>query len=265
MRQLAWLPLLFLAVLATGQSMGLALDAPEWKGVQSYPVSGRQTFFKKESLRFGPFHTTEVDRSWTKGYTVTTGLTHGIPTDQFYRKIITTDKSYRKQKLYFTLADQAGHINQIFSLAEARAKDFNIGNSPVSVVNLLLDIAGPGMASTDMSFSQIYEGETGDGWELFIDNEAAQTHPKHYIGYLAKNDSEYYTVTPLSRVKTKKGKTGNMPFGSAGFEIRDRDGRPMAAVSVIDNGIIYLQDMPDRERLLMASACAALLMRPADL
>lgn len=262
--------ILLLALLAAGhaaiaQNMGLALDSPEWVDIEAFPVAGKNSLFKKESLTFGDFRTVDVDRSWTKGYSVTTGLTQGIPTDQYYKKIITTDKISKKQKLYFVLSDKEGRINQVFSLAEANTKDFNIGNSPVSAFNLLLDLAGPGIESTSISFSQIYESETGDGWELFIDNEAAQAKPKKYIGYLAKNDNEYYTVVPSSRVKSKKGKIGTMPFGSAGFEIRNKAGEPMAAVSIIDNGIIYLMDMDPRERLLMASACAALLLRPADL
>ena len=56
-----------------------------------------------------------------------------------------------------------------------------------------------------------------------------------------------------------------MPFGSAGFEIRTKDGEAVAAVSIIDNGVIYLADRDPQERILLASACAALLLRPADL
>ena len=42
-------------------------------------------------------------------------------------------------------------------------------------------------------------------------------------------------------------------------------GRPVAAVSLMGPGIIYLTDTEPRERLLLATACAALLLRPTDL
>jgi hypothetical protein len=258
--------MLFLAAnLGTSQSMTLALEGDEWNAVQEYPVQGKDGIFKKESLTFGEYKTVEVDRSWTKGTEVTSGLTQGIPTDDFYKKIITTDKIDKKQTLYFTLADQQGHQSQAYCVTQLKAKDFNIGNSPVSAFNLLLDLAGPGVESTNISFAKIYDGVSGDGWELFIDNEASQAQPKKYIGFLAKSSTAYYTVTPASKVKSKKGKVGTMPFGSAGFVIRTKEGKPVAAVSIIDKGVIYLMDTDPVERLLLATACTSLLLRPADL
>jgi hypothetical protein len=249
----------------SGQSMTLALEGDEWKEVSEYPVKGKDGIFKKESLTFGDYKSLVVDRSWTKGTEVTTGLTSGIPTDEFYKKIITTDHINKKQTLYFSLGDEGGRQSQAYCITEVKAKDFNIGNSPVSAFNLLLDLAGPGGESSNISFSKIYDGVSGDGWELFIDNEASQAKPKKYIGYLAKNDDEYYTVTPASRVKSKNGKVGNMPFGSAGFVIRSKEGKPVAAVSIIDKGVIYLMDVEPTERLLLATACTSLLLRPAVL
>ena len=257
---------LMLAVqIGYSQSMTLALEGDEWKGVEMYPVKGKKNIFAKESLTFGDYKSVAVDRSWTKGYEVTSGLTQGVPTDDFYTKIITTDKIHKKQTLYFSLTDKTGLQSQVYSTTQLDAKDFNIGNSPVSAFNLLLDLAGPGVSSTNLSFARIYDGVSGEGWDLFIDNEAAQAKPKSYIGYLSKSEDDYYTVVPTSKVKSKKGKTGTMPFGSAGFEIRTKDGEAVAAVSIIDNGVIYLADRDPQERILLASACAALLLRPADL
>src|SRR5690606_1925376 len=132
---------------ATGQSTGLALEGPAWAGTAASAVKGRNGCLK-EKLSFGEYRTVGVDRSWTRGYTVTTGWTSGIPTDEFYRKIITTDHIHRKQTLYFSLSDAAGHQSQAYCLTQLEARDFNIGHSPVSVINLLLDLAGPGMTST---------------------------------------------------------------------------------------------------------------------
>jgi len=66
---------------------------------------------------------------------------------------------------------------------------------------------------------------------------------------------------PLSKVVSKKGKVGTMPFGSAGFEIRNQDEAPVAAVSLIDKGVVYLKELTDREKTLLANACAALLLQ----
>lgn len=253
------------AIQANSQSMTLALEGDEWKNVKEYPVKGKDGIFKKESLSFGEYKSVAVDRSWTRGYEVTSGLTQGIPTDEFYKKIITTDHIDKKQFLYFSLTDNTGLQSQAYCMTQLQAKDFNIGNSDVSAFNLLLDLAGPGVSSSNVSRARIYDGVSGIGWDLLIDNQASQAKPKKYVGYLARNDHEYYTVTPTSNVKSKKGKTGKMPFGSAGFIIRRQDGKPVAAVSIIDKGVIYLMDTDPAERLLLASACTALLLRPADL
>ncbi len=251
--------------IATAQNMGLALEGEEWKDVKEYPVNGKNNFLKKEKLNFGEFKALEVDRSWTKGTTVTTGLTEGVPTDDFYKKIITTDHIHRQQTLYFSLGDESGQQSKAFCLSRLDARDFNIGNSSVSALNLLLDLAGPGVESSNIFYTKIFVGPSPDGWELFLDNQAAMTHPKNYIGYLAKNDKEYYSIIPSMRVKSKNGKVGSMPFGSAGFIIRNKMDEPLAAVSIIDNGIIYLKDIDPRERMLLATTCAVLLLRPADL
>jgi len=253
------------AKMVNAQNMGLALEGDEWKGVEAYPAKGKNSFFKKEKLSFGPYHSIEVDRSWTKGTGSTSGLTVGVPTDDFYKKIITTDHTHKKQTLYFAMGDEAGNQSKAFCLSELDEKDFNIGNSDVSVFNLLLDIAGPGAKSSNIFYTKIFVGPSGKGWELMLDNEAAQAHPKQYVGYLAKNANEYYAITPASKVKSKKGKVGTMPFGSAGFTIRDQDGKAVAAVSIIDNGIVYLMDVAPEEKLLLATTCAVLLLRPSDL
>lgn len=245
----------------TAQSMGLALEGKEWEGVQAYPITGKSGNFNKQTVVFDGYKTLELDRSWTKGSEVTVGWTEGVPTDDFYRKLITTDLISKKQTLYFSLGDQSGKKSQAFCVSQLDARDFNIGNRPVSALNLLLDLAGPGMESSSMYFTRIFMDDAPFGWDLVIDNQAAMSRPKEYIGYLAKNKDEYYTITPVTRIKSKKGKVGNMPFGASGFEIRTKAGNPLAAVSLIDKGIIYLKEMDAQERLLMATVCTALLLQ----
>jgi hypothetical protein len=46
-----------------------------------------------------------------------------------------------------------------------------------------------------------------------------------------------------------------MPFGSAGYEIRNKAVQPVAAVSLTDRRVVYLMDVSPRERLLMATLC----------
>jgi hypothetical protein len=61
-------------------------------------------------------------------------------------------------------------------------------------------------------------------------------------------------------VEKKDGKLANMPFGSPGFEIRDGD-KSLAAISMLDNGKVYLGPGTDEEKTLFANVGAALLLQ----
>jgi len=254
---------LLLATICTlpvsAQNIGLALEGDAWASVREYPVKGRSSHINQK-LSFGPFKTVDIDRSWTKGTTSTSGLSQGIPTDDMYRKIITTDHISKKQTLYFSLADSANNLAGAYCLSRFNAKDFNIGNSSTSAVNLLLDLFGKGDQTTSMFYVMLVNVQTQERWEMMIDNEESQ-RSQAYEGYLVKNEREYYIVKPVNRIKTKKGKTGTMPFGSAGYQITNREGKPLAAVSLMDKGVVYLTDLSEGEKLLLSAALAALLLQ----
>jgi hypothetical protein len=97
---------------------------------------------------------------------------------------------------------------------------------------------------------------------MLIDNNAAQVHAKTYTGLLAKNKSEYYTVAPVYKLVNKQGKAVSLPLGgSVGFEFRDKNGNTVAAVSLIDNGVVYFNKVSPQEKFLLANAAAALLLQ----
>ncbi len=252
----------FIAAQGTmSQSMKLSLEGEEWSAVSEFPVAGRQGILINQKLSFGEYHTLLVDRSWTKGSSSIIGLTQGIPTDQDFQKIITSEKVKKNQTLYFALADSLGNQARAYCITNFKSKDFTIGNNPNSVIEIFGDILGIGDDSSNIFYAMFYDAQASNRWELMIDNQEAQARPKAYTGYLSKSKDEYYTIKPLSRVVSKKGKTGTMPFGSAGFEIRTKDGKAVAAVSMIDKGVVYLTHVSPEEKILLSGVCAALLLQ----
>jgi hypothetical protein len=249
-----------LLAMPVSAQMGLALEGEHWTSVKEYPVKGRSSHINQK-LSFGVYQTKDVDRSWTRGTTVTTGLTQGVPNSETYRKIISTDHTAKKQTLYFTFQDSSHNLVKAYCLNRFNAKDFNIGNNPNSLPNILMDISGRGDESSSLFYVILLQANTGAQWELLLDNQAAQQASKRYEGHLAKSKDEYYIIKPVTRIKSKKGKVGTMPFGSAGFEIRSKSGKPLAAVSLMDKGVVYLTDMDKEEKLLVSAACAALLLQ----
>lgn len=243
------------------QSMKIALEGAEWAGVSEHPVKGRQGILINQKLSFGEYHTLMVDRSWTRGSSVMSGLSQGLPTDEDYKKIITSEKVKKKQTLYFALEDSLGNQARAYCISNFSSKNFTVGNNENSPVNIFGDILGIGDTSSSIFYAMLYDAQASHRWHLILDNQLVQTMPKTYVGYLARGKDDYYTIKPLSRVVSKKGKVGTMPFGSAGFEIRNRDGKAMAAVSMIDNGVVYLSDISAEEKMLLSGVCTALLLQ----
>jgi hypothetical protein len=132
MKLMAIIALVINAQFGFAQAMTLALEGEEWRGVSEYPAEGRNKIFINQKLSFGDFATQVVDRSWTKGSSVTTGFTQGIPTDEHYKKLITTDKIKKKQTLYFSLQDGAGMRGSAYCVTNVKIEDFNFGNNPNS-------------------------------------------------------------------------------------------------------------------------------------
>jgi hypothetical protein len=106
----------------------------------------------------------------------------------------------------------------------------------------------------------IFSDKDEQPWQLVLDNQVAQALPNRYTGKLAKSASEYYTIVPVTKVESK-GKTGNTLLGAIGFEFRNAEGKTVAAVSLVDKGMVYLAKTTAEERFLLANACTALLLQ----
>jgi hypothetical protein len=261
MRIMLLLLLLACSQVTWSQSMKLALEGDEWKDVLEYPVSGRQGILIKQKLSFGEYHTLMVDRSWTKGSSSYSGLTQGIPTDAEFRTILANKHVKKSQTIYFELADSLGNLAKVYCATNFNSKNLVIGDNPNSLLNIFGDLLGVGDASSNIFYGMIYDRQGGNRWELILDNKQAQSSPGMNAGYLARSKDVYYSIKPLSRLISKKGRVGTMPFGSAGFEIRTREGIAVAAVSRMDKGIVYLTKVSPEEKILLAGVCAALLLQ----
>lgn len=225
-----------------------------------YPVKGRQGILIKQKLSFGEFATTTVKRSWTRGTSSKEGIGFGSnPYAADYDNIIGIEYINQKQTLSFGLSDGSRH-SAVYCASRFNAEELTVGNNPNSVVNIVLDLLGKGGSSTNNFYVQVYASPTDKPWQLLLDNEASQASAKSYKGVFAKSREEYYTILPVTKLESK-GQLRNMPFGSAGFEIQNRQGKPVAAVSMMNNGVVFLAKNSAEERFLIANLCAALLLQ----
>jgi hypothetical protein len=213
------------------------------------PVKGRQGLLINQKLTFGEFKTGKVHRSWTKGHDVNLG-----PYEAIWVKY-----SDRKQTFRFTMSDEAGNNAETFCIAKTNAEDWSIGNNPNSIPNLMIEVLGLDGPSDNTFAAEIFMKDEAAPWRLQLDIQEAQRNSQKYVGYLAHGRDEYYTLHPVTKVDVN-GKKRAIPMGSAGFEIKSKSGVSVAAVSLIDAGKVYISSTEPKEKLLLANACAALLL-----
>jgi hypothetical protein len=238
----------------------IGLEPQDWNDKQEYSVKGRQGILIKQKLSFGEFKTATVKRSWTRGSSSFDGWVWRRPGhDDYYR--VGTEYSNRKQTLRFDLTDNNANESSVFCITKAHSQDFVVGRSANSLLNIVLDILRVEDASDNMFFVKVYLKNDEQPWEMIIDNEAAQAKSKTYTGVIAQSKDKYYTIHPVYKIAGKNDKLYTMPIGSVGYEIRNKDGKPLAAISTMDNGKVYLKPMPAEEKFLLANICTALLLQ----
>jgi len=224
-----------------------------------YVVKGKNGTRIKQRLSFGDFSTAAIKRSWTKGNYGRSGIGYGTAQHEWVN-IISTEYINKKQTIRFSLTHD-GSISDVYCVSRFNSRNLVIGKNPNSLLNISTDILGIGSSSTSMYYVQIFTGDPDDRpWELVLDNQLAQSKRKSYIGYLGRSREEYYSIVPMSRIEIN-GKSGNALAGAPGFEFRNSRGEAVAAVSLMEKGMIFLAKTSKEERFLLANACAALLLQ----
>ena len=247
--------------IASCASPRIGLDANHWTEKQELPVKGRQGLLIKQKLSFGEFKTVSVKRSWTRSSTAFAGWAWGRPGYEDYSRIIGMEYSDRKQSVRFELSDEKANESSVFCVTRAKSENLVIGRNPNSLLNIATDILSIEESSENLFWVKIYLKNDEQPWEMVIDNEASQQKAKSYTGTVAQSRDKFYTIHPVYTITGKNDKVYTMPMGSVGYEIRNKAGKPLAAISLIDKGIVYFNSVPTEEKFLLANICTALLLQ----
>lgn len=246
----------FLLVLASCTPMKMAVSDDLKAGHDEYAVKGRQGNLLKQKLSFGEYQTTKVKRSWTRGSFGRTGIGTGGTAQQEWVNLISLEYVNRKQTVNFGLTDGTNQ-SDVYCVSRFNAKDLVVGKNPNSIINIALDLGSP---SSSTYYVQAFTNAEETPWQLMLDNVASQAKAKSYVGIFARSKTDYYTIHPVTKLE-HNGKAGNILAGSVGYEVRDPQGRAVAAVSLIDNGMVFLGKVSPQERFLMANLCSAILLQ----
>ena len=217
----------------------------------AYEAKGRNGILIRQKLRFGPYFTTEVRRGWIKSWSGATG----IPGKWLI------EEARAKQAIHFSLSDGRDTV-RAQTISRSSADNIIIGANRGAAHNRVIEILSIGSARQAANFSARFAlCSGGPEWQLFLDNTASQLRRRQAAGFL-ESEAGVYTIYPVWRVQSGRGRIADMPFGAAGLELVDEGGRAVAAVSLIDGGDVYLDDsLENSEKLVLAAACGALLLQ----
>lgn len=241
--------LMLLSLGSYAQGFDIVPGEPLNSNHETLNVKGRNGFLIKQKLTFGKYYTTSVKRSAIRKWTSMSG----------FPNLVWTEHVEGKQAIHYRLCNGVD-TSDVFTLSNISSRDLVIGRNPDALPNVITSIMRIGTEKQQNNFSvTIYTAKDEEPWELFLDNTNVQLHRNDYIGYVRRGQ-EYYSIVPVWKLE-KKGKVRDMPFGSAGFEIRNINDETVAATSLIDNGKVYLAPRDEKENFLMANVCAALLLQ----
>jgi len=237
-----------------------ALSNGDTTDFEELSVKGRQGILINQKLEFGNFQTSKVKRSWTKGGNSRTGLSTGIPGDVFYENIISKEYITRDQTFYFQLKDKENRISDVYAASAFNSANLLIGNNPNSIINIFEDIINIENNIESLFYLQVFVNNETKPWQLILDNQASQLHADNYTGIFAFDEKNYYTLKPITKIASKKGPRSIM-FGSVGYEIFDANKKSVAAVSLMDRGMVFLKTTDANEKFLLSNLCSALLLQ----
>lgn len=249
MRVIYTAALMLLSLQSLSKGIRLVTSEPLNATGQELAVKGRMGILIKQKLSFGDYHTVSVKRSAIQKWTGYSG----------YPGFIWTEHVEGKQSIKFRLTN-GSDTSEAMAISRVDNVDLAIGNANPSNPGTVTSIFKTGTEEQSNNYSvAIWLGKNELPWELFLNNNEAHMARQSYTGYITRGEA-YYTIVPVWTIE-RKGKISKLPFGAAGFEIRNEEDKALAAVSLIDKGVVYLGQLGEREKFLMANICAALLLQ----
>jgi hypothetical protein len=222
-----------LAALALSACAPAAIPVPtELSAAPKMEVSGRQGWRVGQRVRFGPYGTERVRRSPT--------------VIEEYPGLVST-RGEHSQYYSFRLTEDGAVVARVGCVAEATAR---AGRVPV-----IGEVTSLSRASLQCSLSPSEATSTADDeWTLLV-----ETRNDRPLEGTLSGEAGRFEVEGTSRIEGGASACCN----TSGYYLR-RDGRPVGAVEVINQGAVWLETgLSGEERRMLAGAAMALLLHEA--
>ncbi|WP_293301247.1 hypothetical protein [Pedobacter sp. UBA4863] len=232
---------LFISSCATMQ-----IDVPHSELVQ-YPVKGTQGLQVNQTVTFANYQTQYIKRSWNKGSSRAFGFSTG-------QQSFMLGAEKKKNEMTFALTTKTGENAEVFMTNALRSRNLFVETSDKVTLNAKRYRAKDSLLNS--CYAHIYLANAEKPWQMQINNAEVEMYKNGVVGKITLDKDNYYTVKTV--IKTKPKSISKIPVG---FQFENKNGEIVAAVSLIDNGTIFLKKDDDKEKLLLSSAALVLLLR----
>lgn len=245
---------------ASCTSPRVALTEPGWGQPEAMRVKGRNSIFVRQKMSFGEYYTSNVKRSWVKGNSGNFSIGKDEGSADF-RNIIGFEYINRRQTMNFSMNNGSGASSDVYAVTKFKSRDLVFGDTR-TWKNISIDLKRlNGDKDGNLFYVQVYTNGDTRPWQMVVDNDATQRHPRKYTGRIARDEEEYF-LKPITKMENGRSAPASVPFGALGYSFFRADGTPVAAVSMMENGEVYFgRQATEEEKFLMANACAAILLQ----
>ncbi|MDQ8003225.1 MAG: hypothetical protein REI64_00420 [Pedobacter sp.] len=232
---------LFLSSCATMQ-----IDVPNNELVQ-HKVKGSQGIRINQTVSFDDYQTQYIKRSWNKSHKRAFGFSNGEETVMIGGK-------KKKNEMTFVLTSATTGTSEVFMSNALRSRNlfFNSGDK----VQMEAERYRKKDSLQNNCYAHIYLDDAEKPWLMQVNNAEVEMYKDGIVGKIMLDTDNYYTVKTV--IKTKPKSISKIPVG---FQFENKQGEIVGAISLIDNGTIFLKKSNEKEKLLMSSAALVLLLR----
>jgi hypothetical protein len=201
---------------------------------RAYSVKGKQGWMINQRMNFAEFTTSKVDRGWTS--------TYNIP-------FVVTFKG-GKEKIAFTLYDADSSRAEVMALSKLRSQEIALFSEFFSI---------PLKYENTFTGAIFNPSDTAGWWNFAILNPDESWGKKYQsTGFAVSRLGQKIEIKAIKQLQTKRGPS--VPsVENYGFAFWF-EGRMLGAVSVINNGQVWLHNSLNKNQRLMLSALAAAVM-----
>ncbi len=221
----------FLLLLAACKTPEVALDPSLTEPAMR--VKGRNGFLIGQVIQYGDYRTEPVRRGWTQSYDV-----------PFFVRF-----QGAKEKLSYTQMEPHGLRAEVSCVSKFKSTELQLVRDYYHIPLEYTNFFAGSIA--------LYNGQ--ENWEFIVHNPNGDFMRERASAGFIRKDDYFIDIEPIRSLK------GQPEWMNAltvyGHQFR-KDGVVVAAVSTVNQGLVWInEDLPDEEKLVMAAVATGLLLR----